>query len=109
MARPKASEPRSEVERPDLTVAINQLAQEILDLRETIDEFRQDFAWMLNNREEFRCQRELHVMHVTSMPKDPCAPDFGKRVNQYSAKDLPSDDEQPSEEDADDNEQGTLW
>lgn len=63
-----------------------QLTNEVAVLRSVLDEVRDDLGWALNNRAEFRCPHP--VMHLTSMPKDPLAPDFGERVNKYSAKDL---------------------
>lgn len=105
MTRTKPRPAPTEAEMLDLTVAIEQqteqlqtlneqlpaLKEEVRVLRQVLDEIKDEIAWLLNNREEFRCQRpsERPVMHITSMPKDPLAEDFGERVNRYTAKDLP--------------------
>lgn len=119
VTRTKASAPPTENEMLDLTVAIEQLGEnvhelkeEVRVLRQVLDEIRDDIGWAMNNREEFRCQRsERPIMHVTSMPKDPLAPDFGERINRLSARDLPASDDDSHARDAggEENPQGTLW
>lgn len=70
----------------ELRDAVTRLSDEVAVLRSVLDEVRDELGWVCNNREEFRCPHP--VMHITSMPLDPLAPDFGERVNKYSAKDL---------------------
>jgi hypothetical protein len=95
MTRTKQPSALSEDQVVELTATVEKLTQEVRVLRDTIDELREDLRWAINNREEFRCQPR-HVVHITSMPLDPLAKDFGKRVNRFTAKDLPNESAQPS-------------
>lgn len=95
MARAKQPSAISGDEVAELTASVEKLIQEVRVLRDTIDELREDLRWAINNRDEFRCQPR-HVVHITSIPLDPLAKDFGKRVNRFSAKDLPDESAQPS-------------
>lgn len=72
-----------------LTAAVDALREEVRVLRDVIDEIRDDLTWACNNADTFRCRAPRHVVHITSMPKDPCDPDFGKRVNQYTPENTP--------------------
>lgn len=55
-------------------------------IRETLDEIRDDIGWWLkNNRQE----QWGPIQPITSMPKDPTAPDWADRVNKFTAADLP--------------------
>ena len=58
---------------------------------DAIDAVRDELQWLMNSREEFLTEPR-HVVQITSMPKDACAPDFGERVNRYTAKDLPPEE-----------------
>ena len=73
----------------ELRSAVERLADEVRVLRQVLDDIRDDFAWALNNAEKFRYVPGIHPL--TSMPKDPLAPDFGERINRFAAKDLPPD------------------
>ena len=69
-----------------LIEAVNGVAEQMQLLWNTIDEIREEFAWALRN-DRLTCSPS--VMHVTSMAADPCAPDWGKRLNRSAATDLP--------------------
>ena len=66
-----------------------EVVEEDADQIEVLDEIREQFQWAVRNAERFRCPAS--VVHLTSMPADPLAPDFGKRINRFSAKDLPAE------------------
>lgn len=123
MPRPKQSmAPTSaptEEQVAQLTAAVQSLTQQVETLaghveivHQVLDEIREDIGWALQN-DSFSTRRSdewLPVTHITSMPKDPCAPDFHERVNRFSAKDLPlqqQEDSTPSS--ADNQHQGELW
>jgi hypothetical protein len=72
--------------------AVEKLAGEVEVLRGIVDRLQDDFAWALNNDAFGR--GELHrdpgpPMHITSMPRDPLAPDWHERVNRFRPEDLP--------------------
>ena len=70
----------------------------------TIDEIREEFAWAVRND---RLPCSPGVMNVTSMAADPCAPDWGKRLNRFAATDLRPEASSPTssaEPDEDDDE-----
>ena len=76
-----------------LTHQVETLAGHLEIIQQVLDEIRVDFQWAVRNdrfgtghADEWR-----PVTHVTSMPKDPCAPDFGERLNRYTAKDIPAE------------------
>lgn len=84
------------------------MAGHIEMLYQVLDEIREDFQWAVRN-DKFRhegADEWRPVTHITSMPKDPCAPDFGARINRFSAADLPSED---GAETVNSNRQGTLF
>lgn len=65
------------------TVAQNSeaITEEIKIIRETIDRLQDDVDWAINNREEFRRAPTPPCTRLTSIPLDPCAADFGERIN----------------------------
>ena len=73
-----------------LIEAVGELRDEVRVLREAIDEFRELYDWAVRNAAPHD-DVPRHIVHVTSMPADPLAPDFGERVNRFTAKDLPGD------------------
>jgi hypothetical protein len=94
-ARPPAAPPTGnddvrslEAKVDALALAIERVADELRVIREVMDECREHFEWAVNN-DRLRCPPT--VMHVTSLPKDPLAPDFGERINACTAADLPAD------------------
>lgn len=90
----KQSQPALREQVAQLTDAVTRLAQEVGVLREVLDSIRDDFAWALNN-DSFRSAPAM-AMHVTSVPRDPLANDFGERINRLTANDLP--DAPPADE-----------
>ena len=79
--------PRTPRQPPDdarivaLTRAVEELSQHVESLYEMIDEFRLDFATLL----------ERHApptpLVVNSFPRDPTAADWNERLNRYSVAD----------------------
>jgi hypothetical protein len=76
--------------------AVEKLADEIEALRKIIDRLQDDFAWALNN-DSLRCGRShcesVIPMHITSMPRDPLAPDWPERINRFRPENLPDLDD----------------
>jgi hypothetical protein len=70
------------------------LAQRVQVLTQAVDDFREDIEWALRN-DKLSYERGTAI-HITSMPKDPLAADFGERINRYTAADLPADLDGPS-------------
>jgi hypothetical protein len=83
-----------------LIEAVEKLAGEMQCLRSTVDRLQDDFAWALNNdvfrRPEFGGD-PVPVMPITSMPFDPLASDWAKRINRLGPDDLPHEEEPPRE------------
>jgi hypothetical protein len=92
--RAPGGEPQLSDTVKDLTVQVEQLSRRLDLLYGMLDEVRGDLAWALQNDTLGRAKNgeSLPVIHITSMPKDPCAPDFGERVNRYAATDLPAEE-----------------
>jgi hypothetical protein len=66
-----ASEPDS------LALAVDRLTGELSTLRQVLDEIREDFSWLTRNG--LPVQPIEHV-HVKRMALDPCADDWGERL-----------------------------
>ncbi len=89
--------PRTPRQPPDdarivaLTQAVEQLSQHVESLYEMIDEFRLDFAALL----------ERHApptpLVVNSFPRDPMAADWNERLNRYSVAEDEFHDDATSE------------
>src|SRR6185436_18843423 len=77
-----------------LTGQVKELSGQVQLLLQAIDDVREEFQWAVRNDRLGGAREEQWkpVTHITSMPKDPCATDFGERVNRYSAMDLPGED-----------------
>lgn len=86
-AAPRDGQP--DLER--LTAAVESLCDEVRVLREAIDELREEYTWAVRNH---RLGSAPLVVHVTSMPADPLADDFGERLNRLKPKDLPPESAQ---------------
>lgn len=76
--------------------AVENLAAEVESLRGALDCVQDDVAFALEN--DTLRRRKAHgepafPMHITSMPRNPLAPDFGKRLNRVRPEDLPSEEE----------------
>lgn len=69
-----------------LTDQVKQLTDQVQVLWNAIDDVRQEFEWAVRND---KMSSPRPVMHITSMPKDPCAPDFGARINKYTPQNAP--------------------
>lgn len=79
-----------EVLGDELSKSIEELREELVLLRATVDELVVEAQWANRNSEERHPPREL-LRPITSMPLDPCADDWAERLNQFSARDLPAD------------------
>ena len=73
----------------ELKGAIERVGDELSVLREVLDEVMELLGWAMNNSDRFHCTSPY--VPLTSMPRDPLAPDFGERINRLSGKDLPEE------------------
>jgi hypothetical protein len=72
-SKPPAAEDPHEL----LANSVDRLSSEIRVLREVLDEIREDFSWI--SRNDLAIQPIEHV-HVRRMALDPCAEDWGDRL-----------------------------
>lgn len=77
MATSPRTQPVSAPETDGIASAINRLCDEIHVLRESIDTFREDFAWVTRNG--LPVQPIEHI-HVKRMALDPCAGDWNEQL-----------------------------
>src|SRR5437773_1451125 len=63
----------------ELRAAVERLAHELRIMREVVDDVRECFEWGVQNDKFAGVPR--HVMHITSMPKDPCDHAWGEKLN----------------------------
>jgi hypothetical protein len=69
-----------------LVETVERLEGELRFIRETLDRIQDDFAWNLNN-DPARQDSWLPAsppLQITSLPRDPLAPDFGERINKVT-------------------------
>lgn len=92
---PRAARPSARRDRPTLegflerlATALERLETEMRSVHESLDRLQDDFAWTLNNdpRRRDSWLPAQPIMHLTSMPRDPLAPDFGRRINKVEPK-----------------------
>ena len=72
-----------------LTTQVEALTGQVEVLRQVLDEVREDFQWALQN-DKLRSaagNRSRPFIHITSLPKDPCAKDW--EINRVKPEDLP--------------------
>lgn len=76
-----------------LTTAVERVADGLRVLLDVMADIREDLQWgVLNDKfTSAPCP-----MHITSMPIDPLAPNFGERINRLKPEDLPADTGAPS-------------
>jgi hypothetical protein len=87
---------RSHTDSEDsIAAALDRLREELAVVRQVLDEIQQELEWANRNSPD-REQVAATYRRITSMPLDPCAPDWAERVNQYSAADLPADVRDPT-------------
>ena len=86
-----------------LAALVEKLTQQVVSLdgrlavlTTAIDELREEVQWAIRN-DKLSCTPKP-VMHITSLPRDPLAPDFGERINRLSGNDVPAEDDAPGEE-----------
>ena len=92
-----------------LLEAVERLAGEVQVLREVLDRLEEGFDWAIKN-DKLRCSSLAPPMIITSMPRNPCAPDFGERINRFRPEDLPPENDPAEEEEpAGVHEQGQLF
>lgn len=76
---------------PDtIAEALDRLSDELTVLRDVLDEIRSELQWANRNRDDGPWKPA--PVHITSMPRDPTAPDWAERLNRFSAADLPGED-----------------
>jgi hypothetical protein len=94
LALPHASErrntvPRAQAGKPPvealarLVEAVERVSEELSALYQILDQIRDDFGWALKN-DRFRTIPEAAM--VTSLPRDPLAPDWNERVNRIALR-----------------------
>ena len=86
-----------------LIVSLDQLRHELTVLRMVLDEIRDQLEEANQDRDDDSAM-PIHSRRVTSMPRDPCAPDWSERLNQFSATDVDAPVNQPIPK-----EQGQLF
>ena len=72
-----------------LTTQVEALTGQVEVLRQVLDDVREDFQWALQN-DKLRSgvgNRRRPFVHITSLPKDPCAKDW--EINRVKPEDLP--------------------
>jgi hypothetical protein len=93
--------------------AVEKLVGEVEILRAIIDRLQDDFAWALNNDafrgSSLRCERSPPI-HITSVPRDPLAPDWHERVNRFRPEDFDDEvHESQSDKEIDESVQRDLF
>jgi hypothetical protein len=90
-----------------LTDAVEEVAGELKVLRTALDEIRDDLGWAISND---RFRPETQPVPLTSMPRNPLAPDWSERLNRFGPGDLP-DDETPDQhcQQKNPSKQAGLW
>lgn len=78
---------RDHVEAEDSTAVLDRLQEELAMARQMLEEIQDDLAWAIMNQQD-RDRDLVGPLRITSMPLDPCAPDWFERVNRYSADDV---------------------
>ena len=66
-----------------LIEAVERVGEELNCLYRVLDQIRDDFGWALNN-DRFRTIPEAAI--VTSLPRDPLAPDWNERMNRITPR-----------------------
>lgn len=92
MAKKRSTTPEPSVaqELAELRKAVDQLSQRVHVLIHALDDLCEEVQWR-NNQARDRHGYRPPPMIVTSMPKDPLAPDFGERLNRFKPSDVPPD------------------
>lgn len=70
-----------------LPATVENLTSEVRALRQVLDEIRDEIGWATRNLPE--AVASLGGRRITSMPVDPCEPDWAERVNRFTPADLP--------------------
>lgn len=87
---------RSRTESADsIADSLDRLREELAVVRQVLDEIREELEWANRNRGE-PDSTPMMPRRITSMPLDPCAPDWAERLNRFSAADLPIEPAEPS-------------
>jgi hypothetical protein len=90
--RTTAPEPPASDAVERLIEAAQKLACEMGCLRSAVEKLQDDFAWALNNdvfRRVDRGTESVPPFPVTSMPLDPLALDWARRLNRLGPEDVP--------------------
>ena len=115
---PRAARPIAQRDRPTLeeflerlATAMERLEGEMRSVLESLDRLQDDFAWSLNNdpRRRDSWLPAAPIMHLTSMPRDPLAPDFGRRINKVEPKVMAALREQAKTRQDEDPARSPAW
>ncbi len=95
---------RSQTKSDDsIADSLDLLREELAVVRQVLDEIREELEWANRNRSE-PDPAPLMPRRITSMPLDPCAPDWAERLNRFSAADLTIETAEPASK-----QQGQLF
>ena len=75
---------------------VTELAHQVEILRETIDELRDELTYELRKLRDAVAE-PIKPFRLTSMPRDPCAPDFHARVNAVQPEQVVATSETPAQ------------
>lgn len=76
---------------------VREAVEEIGVLRDAIDEEKEVIEWAAQN--------DKPIFQLTSMPKDPAAPDWAQHLNNLTPADLPDEPDRPTSA----SYKGNLW
>lgn len=88
----KSRKPAALETRDELAEAVEVLTAEVRVLRHAVDELREEIQYATRNVFD-RPEPPLPHRRIVSMPLDPCADDFGERINALTPADLPPEAE----------------
>ncbi len=81
---------RAQMDDEDSTTVLDRLQEELAIARQMLEEIQDDLAWAIMNHSG-RDHVAPAPLPITSMPLDPCVPDWAERLNRFSVADLPVD------------------
>lgn len=78
---------RTVTDDEDAATLLDRLLEELAMARQMLEEIQDDLAWVMMSQHD-RNEVVRTPLRITSLPLDPCAPDWAERVNQSSAADV---------------------
>lgn len=78
---------RTVMDDEDTVKRLDRLLEELAMARQMLEEIQDDLAWAIMSQHD-RNQVGPIPLRITSLPLDPCAPDWAERVNRFSAADV---------------------